>query len=121
MRSHWQTHNGHQIFFCDYNGMENDALQAEVDDSDAVIMTQPTGSVLVLVDLHGVPPTRRSIGTFINSIPNTQKHIRKTAVIGIGFSGQRKVLFDAVMRITKADNMMIFDDIEKAKDWLMVG
>ena len=121
MRSEWQTHKGQQFFLCNYANLENNELQTEVDDCDRLIMQEPAGSVLVLVDVNGVPPTRRNIGTFIGSVPHTQKNIRKTAVIGVGFSGQRKVLFDAIVRITRAVNMMVFDDAEKAKDWLVGG
>lgn len=118
MRSEWQTYKGRQLFYCDYAGLENDELQAEVSVTDAFITTRPIGSLLVLVNVQDVPPTRKNIGIFISSIPRTQKYIQKTAVLGVGFSGQRKVLFDAVMRITKAD-MMVFEDAEKAKDWLI--
>lgn len=118
MCSEWQTYKGRQLFYCNFGALGNDELQAEVDATDALIMKQPIGSVLALVNVQDVPPTRKSIGIFIGSIPRTQKHIRKTAVLGVGFSGQRKVLFDAVMRITRAD-MMIFEDAEKAKDWLV--
>jgi hypothetical protein len=118
MYSEWQTHKDQPFFYCNYEALENDDLQFEIDATDALIMKQPIGSMLVLVNVQDVPPTRKNIGIFISSIPRTQKYIRKTAVFGVGLSGKRKVLFDAVMRITRAD-MMVFEDAEKAKDWLV--
>jgi len=118
MRSRLQTHKDRQIFFCDYVDLEIDQLQAELNAVDAFIMQQPQGSVLVLADVRGVSPTRENLSMFIKSVQHTKKYLRKSAAIGVGFSGQRKVLFDAVMRIS-GGNMVVFEDIEQAKDWLV--
>jgi hypothetical protein len=118
MRSEWQTHKGQQFFYCNYSDLGIGPLQAEMDEVDVFIAQQPVGSVLILTDVRGVSPSRQVVAAFIKSVPHTQKYLRKSAVIGIGFSGQRKVLFDAVMRITKGD-VMVFEDIEAAKDWLV--
>jgi len=117
MRSELQTHKGKQFFYCNYVDMEGDALQAELTAVDAYVMQQPEGSALVLIDVRGVAPTRENIGMYIKSARNSKKYLHKSAVIGIGFSGQRRVLFDAVMRIA-GDEMTLFEDIEAAKDWL---
>jgi hypothetical protein len=58
------------------------------------------------------------VGLFIKSATHTKKYLRKSSVIGIGFTGQRKALFDAVMRVSGA-NVTVFEDIEQAKDWLV--
>jgi hypothetical protein len=118
MRSGWQVHKGRQFFFCNYANLDPKVLQVEMDEVDAFTGQQPEASVLMLTDVRGLFPTRQIVGMFIKSASYTKKYLRKSAVIGIGFSGQRKVLFDAVMRVTGA-NVMVFDDIEKAKDWLM--
>ena len=120
MRSGLQTHKGRQFFFCDYVDLETDQLQAELNAVDAFIMQQLLGSVLILSDVRDVSATRENIGMFIKSVQHTKRYLRKSAVIGIEFSGQRKVLFDAVMRIT-GGNMTLFNDLEQAKDWLVEG
>lgn len=119
MRSQWQTHKDHPFLLCDFAGLDGDALQTEIKESDALIMAQPLNSVLVLADLCGIALSGNSLSLFIDTIPRGQKFVRKTAVLGV--SGHKKMLFDAVLHITKADNMMIFDDLEKAKDWLVSG
>ena len=118
MRSGWQTHKGQQFFFGDYANLNGDSLREEVDAGDVLIVQQPVASVVALIDVNGVTPTRENLGIFIKSVQRTTKYVRKSAVIGVGLSGQRKVLFDAVKRITE-DNMMVFDDVEAAKDWLL--
>jgi hypothetical protein len=117
MRSEWQTHKGRQFFYCNYSGLGIGPLQAEMDEVDVFIAQQPAGSVLILTDMRGVSPSRQIVAAFIKSVPHTKKYLHKSAVIGIG-SGNRKVLFDAVMRITGGD-VMAFDDVEEAKDWLV--
>jgi hypothetical protein len=118
MRSGWQTHKDMQFFFCNYANLDTGALRVEIGEVDAFTGQQPEASVLMLTDVRGLSPTRQIVAMFIKSASYTKKYLRKSAVIGIGFSGQRKVLFDAVMRVSGA-NVMIFDDIEKAKDWLV--
>lgn len=120
MRSEWQTYKGQQFFYCNYADLEIEQLQAEMNEVDPYLMQQPAGSVLILTDVRGIAPTRQIVGAFIKSVPRTKKYLRKSVVIGIGFSGQRKVLFDAVMRITRGD-VVVFDDVETAKDWLVEG
>lgn len=117
MHSEWQIHKGKRFLFCKYANLADDELQAEVDYNEATITAQPLDSVLVLLDVTGIAETRKHIGMFIEMIPRTKKHSHKSAVIGIG-NRHRQALFDAVMRITRG-NMVPFDDVEKAKDWLV--
>jgi hypothetical protein len=120
MRSEWQNHKGKPFFYCNYANLEVDQLQAEMEAVRDFITQQPANSVSILADVRGLSASRQIVGHFLKSLPRTKKHLYKSAVIGIGLSGQKKVLFDAVMRITGAE-MQVFEDIEKAKDWLAEG
>lgn len=90
MRSEWQTHKGQQFFFCNYASLEVDALETEMDFVRSVITQHPAGSLRILTDVRGIIPTRQIISAFIKIMPQTKKHLYKSAVIGIGFSGQKK-------------------------------
>ena len=122
MLSEWQTHKGKMFLFCNFAGLETtDTLRAAIKESDLLIMTQPLNSVLVLVDVHGVPLFSKSaVSLVIDTIPRGKKYVRKTAVLGVGLTGQRKVLFESILQITGGD-MMAFDDMQQAKDWLVSG
>lgn len=117
MKSGWQTHKGKQIFICQYASLSLEELQAEVNAVDAFIGDQSLRSVCMLTDLRGQEPSRRIVSIFIKSASFTKKFLRKSAVIGIDLNGKRKALFDAVIEITGA-NVVLFEDAEKAKDWL---
>ena len=118
MRSEWQSHKGQPFFFCNYAALEVDELESEMDYVRSVITQQPRGTLLILTDVRGIQPTREILAAFMKIMPQTKNHLRKSAIIGVGFSGQSKVLFDAVLRITGGD-AKVFDEIEKAKDWLV--
>jgi len=98
--------------------LEIEKLQVEMDEVDAFIGQQPAASVSMLTDVRGLHGSPRVADMFKKSASHTKKHLRKSAVVGIGFSGPKKVLFDVVMRFSGAA-VEIFDDIEKAKDWLI--
>ena len=97
--------------------MEIEKLQVEMDEVDAFIGQQPAASVLMLTDVRGLHGSPRVVDMFKKRASHIE-HLRKSAVVGIGFSGPKKVLFDVVMCFSGAA-VEIFDDIEKAKDWLI--
>lgn len=104
--------------YSDYSNFEADqkSLQAEVNAVDEIICQQPENSVLILVDVRGTTTTLDAVELFKNSSARTTHHVRKVAVLGI--TGIRKVLLDVVSQYS-GQEMTIFDDIEKAKDWLV--
>jgi hypothetical protein len=118
MRSEWQTYKGKRIFFCNYASLDLGALQVEMNEVDDFIGKQPASSVLILTDVRGLVGSPKVVELFTKSSGHTKKFIRRSAVVGIGFSGPKKVLFDIVMRSSGAD-VTVFDDMEKARDWLV--
>jgi hypothetical protein len=118
MKSKWLTHKEKRIMYCDYSNFEADqkSLQTEVNAVDEIICQQPENSVLVLADVRGSTTTLEAVETFKNSSARTTHHVRKVAVLGI--TGIRKILLDVVSHYS-GQEMTIFDDIEKAKDWLV--
>ena len=120
MRSEWQMYKEKQIFYCDYTRIGVEELQAEMDEVDAFIGKQPEASVLMLTDVQGLIGSPKVVEMFKKSSAHTKKYLSRSAVIGIGFSGPKKILFDLVMRVSGA-NVNLFDDAQKAKDWLVAN
>ncbi len=118
MRSEWLTHQGRPIFFCNFAHLSVEALQAEITAVDALICQQPANSMTVLTDVRGLIGSPQVVNLFKNSTSRTKPYIRRSAVVGIGFSGPKKVLFDLVMRFS-GQSVVIFEDMEQAKDWLV--
>jgi hypothetical protein len=117
MKSKWITHKGKKILFADYSNFEHDSesLFAEVEAVDAIVIRQPEKSVRMLLDTRNSVASKEVIAYFKNAAAKTQKYMDRMAIIGI--SGIRKILFDAVTRFS-GQKASLFDDMEKAKDWL---
>lgn len=118
MRSGWQTHKDKRLFFCNYAYLGIEELKAEIDAVDTYIAQQPPASVLMLTDLRGLRGSSLLLDMFKKSASITRRHLLKSAVVGIGFSsGPRKAFLDIVLNFS-GTKLTVFEDIEKAKDWL---
>jgi hypothetical protein len=118
MRSEWITHQDKRIFFCHFDNMSAETLRVEVAACDNVICEEPKKSVLILSDTRGTLGTPEVTDIFKKSTSKTRDHVKKSAVVGIGLSGPRKAIFDLVMKFS-GQSVVIFEDIQKAKDWLI--
>ncbi len=118
MKSEWQVHQGKKFMYCNYANFQRDAegLRQEVEAVDAIICELPEHSVLSLTDVRETVGTPEAMEVFKESASRTKQHILKQAVVGVG--GLRRVLLNAVSRFSGQD-MVPFDDIEAAKDWLV--
>jgi hypothetical protein len=119
MRSKWITHMGKQILYADYTNFKEadfDSLRGELLAVEAEICRKPENSVLSLTDVSGSVGTRQALDLFKKSAQIAKKHIRRQAVVGV--TGVKKILFDAVVRVS-GQNAKTFSDLEKAKDWLV--
>lgn len=118
MKSHWITYKGKQILYCDYSNFRSDvqALRAENDAADVIICQQPEGLVLSLSNVENTVASTEVINLFKLSASRTKRYVRKQAVIGV--TGLRRMLAEAVAR-SSGQELTYFEDIEKAKDWLV--
>ena len=78
-------------------------------------MPSSENSVRILLDTRNSVASNEVIAYFKKAAAKTVKYMDKMAIIGI--TGIRKILFDAVTRFS-GQNATLFDDMEKAKDWL---
>jgi hypothetical protein len=118
MKSVWITHKGVRILHLHYDhfGDDSAALQSEVDQGHHEVMKQPLNSVLELVDLTDTVGSKKNVEILRAAVAESKAHIRKVAVIGI--TGIRLLIAQGVSRVTGM-NFTMFDDMEKAKDWLV--
>ena len=118
MRSIWIEHKGKKIFYQNFSKLfyNSEALKAELNEVQEIVVKEPMDSVLVLTDLRDT-----QIGTDVLSAMNaasarTKSHVHKTAVIGV--TGIKRTLGDMLSRTT-GQPLMYFDDEIKAKEWLV--
>jgi len=118
MKSGWITYQGKKIFFCKFSDLNFEELKAEVGATDLELTNQPEGSALVLTDISNVLGTPAVTSLFKESTTKTRKYVKKSAAVGIGFSGPKKFLFDVVMKFS-GQNVVLFNKLEEAQDWLL--
>lgn len=118
MKSEWITYKGKQIIYADCSGLRMDAqaVEAELDAVDDLILQQAEGSVLCLLDVRDTVGSSEVLEAFKKSSSRTRAHVRKTAVVGV--SGLRRLLADAVARFS-GEPLTYFEDVEAAKEWLI--
>jgi len=118
MRSEWITYENKRIFFCHFDNMSAETLRIEVDDSENVLCQEAKKSVLILTDVRGTLGSTAVTNIFKMSTSKTRDYVYRSAVVGIGVAGPRKIIFDLVMKFS-GQNAVLFNDIQKAKDWLV--
>ena len=119
MRSKWITYKDRQILYQDFSGhylVDAMLVKEELAAVQQIVVQQPENSVLVISDFTNTQIGRGLMDMLIASSKATKSHIKKTAVLGV--VGTKRILGDMLMRIT-GQQLTFFDDIEKAKDWLV--
>ena len=120
MKSKWIEHKGKRIFYADFANFAYDvrALEAEIEEAEAVLCAQPKSSTLTITDVRGTVVSKEAMQLFKSSAARTQPYERKAAVVGV--TGYRKVLLDAVS-LFSGQTFGAFNDLEEAKDWVVEG
>jgi hypothetical protein len=120
MKSHWVTHNGSRIIYCDFRnfGRDVESLRQEVTATDDEITRQPPMSVLALIDVRGTTTSIEAVEVFKQSAARSKGYIIRQAVIGV--AGIQKILAQAVARFS-SEELHLFNTAEEAMDWLVIG
>ena len=81
LKSHWITHKGKKIIYCDYSHfeMDHEAIAKEIEETDALICGEPEQSVLSYLDIRGTVGTPEIVSLFRQSATRTKKHVLKNA------------------------------------------
>ena len=83
----------------------------------AVVEQEPKDS-LGLADMRGTVLSKGVVSMLKKSVPSLGKRIYKAAVVMSRINGFRKVIFDAVVRVS-GRNVALFVNIEEAQNWLV--
>ncbi len=121
MRSKWITHKGTRILYIDISNLKQDieSLQAELKVAASILEQETLNSVLVLADIRNTTISKETTAALKNNAPRMVPFIRKNALV-VQATGFRKVILDSIGRFVGRAPMW-FDDIEKAKNWLVDG
>jgi len=118
MRSKWIDHQGKQIFFQDFSGIDldkSDIIKDELVHVQQVVTSQPEDSILILADFRGTTISKNLMDLMLASSNKTKKFVRKTAVLGI--TGTKRMFANALVSAT-GQALRMFEEESEAKDWL---
>jgi len=118
MRSQWIEHKGKRIFYQDFsqNFYNSEAVKAELNEVQKVVIASPLNSVLVLSDLRDTTIAGDLLSAMNAASRATKVYVRKTAVLGV--TGMKLQLADLLTKLT-GQPLKYFDDMEAAKNWLV--
>jgi len=118
MRSKWIEHKGKKILYQDFSQLfyNSAAVKAELEEVQAIVLEQPSNSVLILTDLRDTNVGSDLLPAMNAASVATKGHVRKTAVLGV--TGAKRALADLLTMLT-GQPLKYFNDIEIAKQWLV--
>ena len=118
MKSRWMTCNETRYFYLDYANFGGDVagLLAEVNAVHHVVLQQPLGSLLELVDVRGTDVSTEFLNLLKVNAILARPHLRKVAVVGV--TGLRRTFAEMVARFS-GQELTLFEDEEAAKEWLV--
>jgi hypothetical protein len=112
----WIQFKGQEILFNDRSKLKPDDIAENV--KQAVLFIKDSGKkdILYLVDNSGNILTPDVKDLIKASGKELSPYIKKSAVLGA--NGPQKILLNILAQVARM-NIMVFDDIEKAKEWLV--
>lgn len=116
-RVRFVEHRGVRILLADFSGLQGpEALHRELERARKLVQQQPPESLLILVNLEGVPYTLESVGLLRKFALLNRPYVKARAVIGL--AEVARLSFRAVAYVS-GRKMEAFDDEEVARSWLI--
>ena len=106
-----------RILRVDYAGLDDpEELRGVARTASALVRSYPPGSLLVLVNLSGVPHSLVVAAIMQQGVAESRPHVRARAVIGLARDAEES--FQVAVRLFGSP-MARFDDEDAAKAWLL--
>lgn len=117
MKSKWMEYNNKKILYQDFsnNFYNEQAVKKELEEVQAIVLSQPVDSVLVLSNFSNTEISTNLMPILNESSKVTSPHVKKTAVLGV--TGIKRTLGDLLSKIT-GQQLMYFTSEADAKEWL---
>jgi len=115
-RVRFLTHQGKQVLLVDYSGCTRQTLLDILREREHIVMAQPPGSVLLLVDATGAQLSKNTIEEIKKVAVRERDRVKRSALVGE--ETIPKVLSDSV-RTFSARDYRAFPSREAALDWLV--
>jgi hypothetical protein len=115
-RVRFLTHQGKQILLIDYSGCTRQTLLDILKERKRIVLEQPKGSVLMLLDSTGAQFSKDVVDEIKVVAAKERDRVKRAAVVGM--EGVPKVLVDSVRHFAVRDYRP-FPTREEAMDWLV--
>jgi len=115
-RVRFLTHQGKQVLLVDYSGCARQTVLDILKQRQSIVLAQPPGSVLLLVDVTGSQFSKDEIEEVKKVAVRERDRVKRAAVVGV--ESVPKVLVDSV-RTFAAREYRPFPTREAALDWLV--
>ncbi len=109
-------HNGRQILFLDFSGCNVEDFHITIKEAEKLIRAEPPNSVLTLSDVTGAKYNLEVTQALKEFVKGNKPFVKAGAVVGL--DALKKIIYNSVMHFS-GRNLLAFDDIEEAKDWLV--
>ncbi len=109
-------HNGRQILFLDFSGCNVEDSLKTIEEAKKLIREEPPNSVLTLTDVTGAKYNLEVTQALKEFVKGNKPFVKAGAVVGL--DALNKIIYNSIMHVS-GRNLLSFDNIEKAKDWLV--
>lgn len=109
-------HKGINIFYMDFSNLTTkEDIMEKILEYNRFIISQEENSIHALTNVQNIFFNKDIFQNFHEFVLKNKPYIKKSAIIGV--DGLTKVMFNAILNLTKRD-LKLFNTIEEAKDFL---
>ena len=116
-RARFVRHKDKMLLQMDFSDLDIDDARQVCAYVKGVISRMPKKSVLTLVNVTNVQYDEAFRALSDDLAEHNKPYVQAGAVIGV--EGWKRLLFWATTKLTGRDNLRLFADAEKAKEWLV--
>jgi hypothetical protein len=119
LKTQWITYQGQKILLVDCSNyvFGTDQIRAELDSAFLLVCKEPPNSVLILSDVAGSKMTPEKLRIAKEGAAKLTPYARKRAMVGVTIV--QKVFLNSLNALFPQKQIQPFDDVDKAKEWLV--
>jgi len=120
MKTRWITHNNKKILYVDCSNLAFDVaiVKAELDTAISLATIEPFNSVLTLTNMCDTKVSPEIFNLLKDTAAKVAPHAHKRAIVGV--TGLQRSMLDLINKLAGKKTFSAFDDVEAAKNWLIV-
>jgi hypothetical protein len=115
-RINFVLHHGARLLIFDLSGCGSSEVLELIKKAGRVIQAEPENSVLLATLTVNTHFSREVMSELRTYVDNNRPYVRASAVVGV--SGLQEIVINA-LKAEAGREIAVFDDLEKAKDWLV--